>query len=65
MEGNIMVDGVLAYCYASIHHDLGHIGITPIRLFPEEMEMIFGQENQGYVDITTEMGKLILPQGLF
>ena len=64
MEGNIMVDGVMASCYASIGHDLGHIGITPIRWFPEKMEMIFGNDNQCYVDITTDVGNWILPHGM-
>ena len=60
-----MVDGVMASCYASIDHDLGHIGITPIRWFPEKMEMIFSNENQYYVDIATDVGKWILPRGIF
>ena len=44
MEGNIVVDGVLASCYASCHHDLNHIGALPIQLFPKIMEWIFGEE---------------------
>ena len=35
MEGNIVVDGVLASCYAFADHDLAHIGITPMRWFPD------------------------------
>ena len=31
MEGNIIVDGVLASCYASVDHDLGHIAMVPMR----------------------------------
>ena len=34
MEGNIAVDGILASCYPSCYHDLGHIGMLPIQLFP-------------------------------
>ena len=29
MEGNIIVDGVLASCYVSPDHDLAHIAMTP------------------------------------
>ena len=32
-EGNIVVDGVLASCYASFDHDLAHITMAPIQLF--------------------------------
>ena len=34
MEGNIIVDGVLASCYASSDHDLVHIIMVPIQRFP-------------------------------
>ena len=44
MDGNIVVDGVLASCYSSIDHDLAHIGMTPIRLIPEITEVIFSKE---------------------
>ena len=40
-----MVDDVLSSCYPSVHHDLAHIGMTPIRWFPEILEWIFGDEN--------------------
>ena len=39
-KGNIMVDGVLASCYASVNHDLGHIVMTPIRWFPEMVQWV-------------------------
>ena len=38
MEGNIVVGGVLASCYPSVPHDLAHMGMTPIRLFPSIFE---------------------------
>ena len=44
-EGNIIVDGVLASCYAYSHHDLVHISTTPIQWFPQMMNWIFGEEN--------------------
>ena len=30
MKGNIVVDGVLASCYASFDHDLAHFVMTPM-----------------------------------
>ena len=53
MDGAIMVDGVLASCYASADHDLAHIVMTPIRWFPEMIDWIFEQKNGnlGYTDI--------------
>ena len=44
MEGNIIVDGVLASCYPSFHH-LAHAGMTPIRWFPRMVDLIFGGNN--------------------
>ena len=63
MEGNIVVDGVLASCYASFDHTLSHIGMTPMRWFPEIMELIFGEENgiQGFAEIAECLGKWLLP----
>ena len=65
-EGNIVVDGVLASCYASFHHDLAHIAMTPIRWFPGIIEWIFGENNgtPTYVDIVGDLGRLLLPFGL-
>ena len=59
-----MVDGVLASCYASIDHDLAHIGMGPVRWFPVITEWIFGQENEspGYVNILIYVGEWLLPQ---
>ena len=34
MEGNIIVDGVLASCYASFDHDLAHIAMAPMQWIP-------------------------------
>ena len=34
-NGNIMVDGVLASCYASFDHDLAHFGMRPLQWFSE------------------------------
>ena len=60
-EGNIVVDGVLASCYAYSDHVLAHIVMTPIRWFPQMMEWIFGKENgsPGYVIALTNLGSLL------
>ena len=60
-EGNILVDRVLASCYASAAHDLSHIGMTPMIWFPEIIEWIFGNENdyQGYIKIAKELGSWV------
>ena len=45
MEGNLVVDGVLASCYASANHDLADIGVLPVKYFPWIMEWIFGEDS--------------------
>ena len=62
-EGNIVVDGILASCYLSGNHDLGHFGMTPMRWFPSIIEWIFGEDNgiQTYVRINEYMGEWLLP----
>ena len=45
MTGNMMVDGVLASCYAFFDHDLAHITMTPIRWFPEMIHWFLGEDN--------------------
>ena len=57
-----MVDGVLASCYPSVNHDLSHIGMTPIRWFPEIIDWIFCDDNgwQNYVKLAEEVG-LVMP----
>ena len=64
-EGNIVVDGVLASCYASFDHDLAHITMAPIQWFPEIIEGIFGKEKESlaYVNIAKELGRWLLPYG--
>ena len=59
-----MIDGVLASCYPSAHHDLAQITMTPITLFPNIMEGIFGDENgfQGYVRMVEDLSLWVLPK---
>ena len=62
-EGNILVDDVLASCYASTHHDLAHIGMTPMRIFPSIMEWTFGQDDGSsvYIKLNEEFAKFLTP----
>ena len=45
MEGNIVVDGVLASCYAIVDHDIAQIVMKPIQWYPDVVELDFGDEN--------------------
>ena len=64
-QGNLVVDGVLTSCYPSVTHEVSHIGMTPIRWFPEIMEWIFGDDGAlpGYVILSEKLGKWMLPNG--
>ena len=66
MQGNIVVDGVLASCYASYDHDLVHFFMTPVQWFPEIIDWIFGDDNgsYAYINIIKIFGKWMLPQEL-
>ena len=64
-EGNIIVDGVLASCYAhSPDHNLAHFGMTPLRCFPDIMQCIFGEDIEFpvYVKIIYDLGNCMMPQ---
>ena len=63
MEGRILVDDILASCYASVHHDFAHIGMTPIWWFPDVIEWIVGEINGSvpYIKINEELGRWVLP----
>ena len=64
LEGNIVVDGVLASCYASFDHDLAHLVIALMRWYPEITEWIFGVENgsPGYINLAKAFDISVLPQ---
>ena len=63
MEGNIVVNEVLASCYPSTHHDLAHFAMTPFRYFPQLIMSIFHDENgfSGFVKIMEDFGKWAIP----
>ena len=65
MEGNILVDGVLASCYASVNHDLAHVGMKPLLWFPSIMELLLGEEKSAqhtYAAILEHVGRMMSPK---
>ena len=61
MEGNILVDGVLASCYASFDHDIQHFVLKPLLWFPSMMDMLLGEEKSfnSYVTILQHVGEMM------
>ena len=58
-EDNIIVDEILASCYPfSVDHNMAHIGMVPIRWFPDIMHMVFGEDNalSVFIKINEELG---------
>ena len=39
MEGSIVVDSILASCYGSYDHDLAHLAMAPMRMFPARVQL--------------------------
>ena len=65
MEGKIVVDGVLASCYAFVDHDIAQIVTKPIQWYPDVTELVFGDENgvSAYINVLKIIGRWLLPQG--
>ena len=63
IEGNIVVNGILASCYGSYDHDVVHFIITPFGWFPYITQWIFGDENgsPAYVNMARNLGEWLLP----
>ena len=64
MDGNIVVNGILASCYASItSHDLAQLVMKPLQRFPILLERIFGIDNgsPNIVRIIENLGNMFLP----
>ena len=63
MEGNIMVEEVVASCYAIYNRDVAHVALTPIRQLPKITEWIFGNDMgvQASVEIAKTFGNWALP----
>ena len=67
IQGNILVDGVLASWYASaLSHDFAHLKMRPIQWFPEAMKWISGNKNgsPSCVYSLQDMINWFLPGGL-
>ena len=66
MEGNIVVDGTLASCYAFPDHYVAHIGMAPVLFFPGTIHWILGRdyESSAYVNIVQNLASWILPYEL-
>ena len=47
MEGTLLVDGLLASCYASFPHDLVDLALAPVKMFPR---MLLDDEESVKVD---------------
>ena len=64
-DGNIIVDGILASCYASFDHDLAHISMKPMQWSPNIIQQIFGEEDRfsAFTQTIKELGKWLLPYG--
>ena len=62
-DGTIVVDGVLASCYASFFdHDLAHMIMLPMKWFPEILEEVLSSDKgwQFFVKISMAVGELII-----
>ena len=57
MEGNIVVDGVLASCYASYDHDVAHFALQPILWFPGLIDSLFNADKgtPAYTNVVEEL----------
>ena len=65
MEGKVIVDGVLASCYADlVDHDVAHLTMIPMQRFTGLMNWVFGDDNGFPVFARTakDMGILLLPE---
>ena len=64
VEGNIVVDGILASYYAIVDHDLAQIGMKPVQQYSDIMELVFGNEDgvSAYVSVAQNLGRWVFPQ---
>ena len=61
LEGNIVVDGILASCYASFDHDAQHVVMKPLLWFPSIMDLLLGEEKpiHGYATILKHVSAMM------
>ena len=62
-EGNILVDGILASCYAIFDHDTAHVVMKPLLWFPRMMDLLLGdgKSTHTYLYILEFFGKIAVP----
>ena len=62
MEGNIVVDYILASCHASCDHDIVHITLVLVRYFPQLIMWIFGEEDglSSFIKISLHFHKWVI-----
>ena len=64
-EGNIVVDGILASCYASTDHDTAHFVRSSLQWIPGLLEWMFdketGSSNDLYISISKGFSNWVLP----
>ena len=66
VEGNIIVNGVLASCYTSTHHDLAEYIMKPNQWYPAIINWILGIDDGSPVYVTTlkEVKKWLHPNDI-
>ena len=59
-EGTLLVDGLLASCYASFPHDLVDLALAPVKMFPT---MLLDDQESLMADGKREVVKLLIKMG--
>ena len=67
MKKMIIVEGILASCYAACNQDLAHFTMTPLQRFSEVLMWLFGDDSgfAAYVRTARELDILLLQDGHF
>ena len=60
MEGTLLVDGLLASCYASFSHDVSELALAPVKMFPT---MLLDDQESLMADGKREVVKLLIKMG--
>merc|ERR1712002_289906 len=57
-EGTLLVDGILASCYASFDHWYSHKMVTPVRMFPDLLDSEESQHQDGTRTVIQRMKQI-------
>ena len=60
MEGTLLVDGLLASCYASFSHALSDMALAPVKMLPR---MLLDDQESLMADGEREVVKLLIKMG--